>query len=405
MNYKLLSKLYYQNKSAYNDLLKKRNESENTHRLNVKIFDSTAFYCLCDDIYNLSLQIMELDQKVRVLKTSLPDVALNQFATKCLVDEIILTNNIEGVYSTRREINIIVSESSRNTGNTNRRFYGLATKYMLLSLDKIELNSCADIRNLYNELVLPEVLEEDEKKVPDGKIFRKDMAEVTTATQKVIHNGVFPEDKIIDYMESSINILNDENIPFLVRISIFHYLFGYIHPFYDGNGRTARFISSYLLSNYLDDLIGYRLSYTIKENISEYYSAFKECNNPKNKGDLTPFIISFLSIIHKAFEKLYAALCERKSALDQAMENLKKIDDLNNSETLGLCSYLIQAELFSNEGISRAELCSLLKISDTTLRKRLVKIEDCGFLIRKKIGHYQNYIFNTAKLNSIKRAE
>ena len=58
-----------------------------------------------------------------------------------------------------------------------------------------------------------------------------------------------------------------ENIEILIRISIFHYLIGYIHPFYNGNGRLSRFVSSYLLSRDLEPLLSYRLSYTIKENI------------------------------------------------------------------------------------------------------------------------------------------
>lgn len=84
-------------------------------------------------------------------------------------------------------------------------------------------------------------------------------------------------------MNKALAILNDKSIECVFRISIFHYLFGYIHPFYDGNGRTSRFISSYLLSKEFESIIGYRMSYSIKENINDYYKAFKVCNDPKNK--------------------------------------------------------------------------------------------------------------------------
>ena len=80
----------------------------------------------------------------------------------------------------------------------------------------------------------------------------------------------------------------------MIRIAIFHYLFGYIHPFYDGNGRTSRFINSYLLSKKLQFLVSYKLSYTIKENMNSYYKSFKETNDEKNKGNLSFFVISFL---------------------------------------------------------------------------------------------------------------
>lgn len=58
-------------------------------------------------------------------------------------------------------------------------------------------------------------------------------------------------------------ILADEAIPALVRVSVFHFLFAYIHPFYDGNGRTNRFISSYVLSRSFSPIVGYRLSYSV----------------------------------------------------------------------------------------------------------------------------------------------
>ncbi|EKC77592.1 hypothetical protein OBE_00281, partial [human gut metagenome] len=42
----------------------------------------------------------------------LPERALIQYRTRCLTDEIVLTNNIEGVHSTRKEINEILSDLS-----------------------------------------------------------------------------------------------------------------------------------------------------------------------------------------------------------------------------------------------------------------------------------------------------
>jgi len=391
--------MYYQNKEEYESLYEKRVKSENTKILNLKIHDNPAFYCLCPAIFDLTLKIMELDKKVQVIKASLPGVALDQFANKCLIDEIMLSNDIEGVYSTRKEIKIIIDEHGENHPKKDRRFYGLVTKYLMLGRDKIELTSCEDIRKIYDEIVLPEILEEDADKAPDGKVFRKDLAEVTTSTQKVIHKGVYPEEKILDYMDSSLKILNDEDIPILIRISVFHYLFGYIHPFYDGNGRTSRFISSYLLTEFMDSLIGYRLSYTIKENISEYYDAFKLCNDKKNKGDITPFIIIFLGIVHKAFEKLYEALYDRKTLLDQTLKDIEKLEFINDDSMRLLCNYLVQAALFSKDGISKAELCALLSVSETTLRKRLSLVEKNGFLLEKRIGQFKYFAFNVEKLN------
>lgn len=400
MAYKTLLKTYYKDKAEYEELYEKRINSENTKFLDVKIHNNQAFYCLCPDIHELTCKIMELDKKIQGLKNTLPNDAIIQFANKCLVDEILLTNDIEGVYSTRKEIKIIVDEANENHKKGKRRFQGLVNRYLMLVDNKIELNNCEDIRKIYDELVLPEIIEDDPEKAPDGEIFRMDMAEVTTATQKVIHKGVYPEEKIIDYMESSLKMLKDDSIPDLVSISIFHYLFGYIHPFYDGNGRTSRFISSYLLSRYFDILISYRLSYTIKENITTYYESFKICNDERNKGDVTPFIISFLTIIHKAFEKLYEALYDRRMLLEKTENKLKDLEFLRKEEMKEICVCLVLASLFSKDGIGKEELSKVLEISETTLRKRLSVLREHDLLIEKTVGKFKHYAIDIDKLNS-----
>jgi Fic family protein len=394
MKYKLLSHLFYKNKDEYNALYQQRMSSESTVVLPIKIGDHNAFYCLCPEIHETSLRIMQLDKMVSVVEDELPNAALIQFANKCLIDEIKLTNDIEGVYSTRKELSAVLHEVSSKA--KKKRFYGLLNKYqMLISDNEFPLNTSTDIREIYNDLVFKEVAEDCAENIPDGEIFRKDMAEVTTSTQKVIHKGAYPETKIIQLMEQALNVLNQKEIPILIRISIFHYLFGYIHPFYDGNGRTSRFISSYLLSKEFEFLIGFRLSYTIKEHIKDYYEAFKECNDEKNLGDLTPFIIMFLNIILESFENLYEALEKRKNLLSKYSEIIENSD--MNEELKKFTYVLTQASLFSNEGITKRQLGIELDISPSTVDKRLSKLRQMEMLLEEN-GKPARYMIDLNKL-------
>lgn len=394
MRYKLLSHLFYKNKDEYNALYQQRMSSESTYVLPIKIGDHSAFYCLCPEIHEISLKIMQMDKIVSVVEEELPNAALVQFANKCLIDEIKLTNDIEGVYSTRKELSAVLHEVSSKA--KKRRFYGLLNKYqMLISDNEFPLNTSTDIREIYDGLVLKEVAEDCVENIPDGEIFRKDMAEVTTPTQKVIHKGAYPETKIIQLMEQALNILNQKEIPKLIRISIFHYLFGYIHPFYDGNGRTSRFISSYLLSKEFEFLIGFRLSYTIKAHIKEYYDAFKECNDSKNLGDLTPFVIMFLNIVLESFENLYEALEKRKNLLVKYSEIIENND---MEEELKKFTYVLtQASLFSNEGITKKQLGMELNISPSTVDKRLAKLRQRGLLLEES-GKPAKYTIDLNKM-------
>ncbi|MBQ2866166.1 MAG: Fic family protein [Clostridia bacterium] len=398
MGYIILSHLYYKDKDEYTKLYEQRKSSESTRLLPILIQGNQAFYCLCPDIYDLSTRIMVLDKKVSLIRENLPMAALTQFAMKCLIDEIKLSCDIEHVYSTRSELSAVLD--SINTSKKNVRFRGLVQKYSMLSEEDLSLKSCTDIRCIYDELVLNEVKEDAADNVPDGEIFRKGLAEVANSAQRVIHRGAYPESKIIEQMEQALHVLNDSEIPILVRISIFHYLFGYTHPFYDGNGRTSRFISSYLLAQEFDFLIGYRLSYTIKENLSKYYKAFQECNDTKNRGDLTPFIIMFLTIVCESFEKLYEALEKRRNSLLHYRKLIKKIYEVNafSDEDKKFSDILLQTTLFSDKGITKKKLCDELKISLSTVDKRLEKVRKANVLSEKRGERAYQYALDLSLL-------
>lgn len=243
-----------------------------------------------------------------------------------------------------------------------------------------------------------EIKANDPDNLPDGVIFRKEGVEVQSASQKVIHKGLFPESLVIKTFEQSLDILNDESIDIFIRIAVFHYLFGYIHPFYDGNGRISRFISSYILSDQLTPLIGFRLSYTIKENISNYYKAFDICNDPHNRGELTPFVEMFLEIVVKSMSQLLETLDDKKNKLNHYRKYIKRLPNSYKPGMTDLYDLLIKAALFSNIGISRPELIIQMDLSENTLRTKLSLIPE-HFLIENKQKNRKHYLLDLEQVD------
>lgn len=199
-------------------------------------------------------------------------------------------------------------------------------------------------------------------------------------------------------MNQSLQFLNDESYEYLIRIAVFHYLFGYIHPFYDGNGRTSRLISSYLLSQRLNNLIGYRISYTIKEHITKYYEAFKVCNHVNNRGDLTPFVMMFLDIVDTSMKQLCASLQEKLQKLHHYVSQISQFPNAEQGGMSELYSFLIQAALFSNIGISQKELEQHFNASYNTVHVRLQKIPKSYLLVNRQ-GKRQFYLLNLSEID------
>lgn len=379
MNYEPLAKLYYKDKSVYTKIYNERFNNEFSYHLPFEISGNKAFFIIDYQISRKIEEIYYISRQLDDILNQLPPIAFKYYINKNLIDEIMLTNDIEGVYSTRKEISQIIEMPDNSTKKV--RLMGLVKKYQkLINGEKIPLSSCNDIRLLFDEIVLNEI-EEDEK--PDGEIFRTGSVSVCTATDKEKHRGLYPEKKLIDFLNKSLDFLtNENNVGPLVKIAVFHYLFGYAHPFYNGNGRTSRFISSYLLCNILNQSIALRISYTIKNDKNKYYKAFDICNDPKNKGDITPFIYSFIDIIKNAAK----SSLENLESLKQRLEYYSTIHEniynfFENDLQSKIVYILIQNALFSSKGVFIEELKHHLECSEATIRKNIKSLINHGLII------------------------
>lgn len=392
-----LKKLFHIDREDYKSEYEKRFNDDDTVHLDIEISGNAAFLCQTKEMFGSIISIERTNTKIVNMCSVLPEKALIQYRTRCLTDEIVLTNNIEGVHSTRKEINEILSDLS--TKDRKKRFVGLVKKYATLSQnEEIPLRTRRDIRKIYDDIFYDEINATDPSNLPDGTIFRKNDVNVYSPTQKVIHTGVHPESEIISIMDKSLNFLANADCDILIRIAVFHYLFGYIHPFYDGNGRTDRFISSYLLSKELNSLIGYHISYTIKENINKYYNAFDTCNHPLNKGDLTPFAEMFLNLVDISMKQLYDEIKNKLDKFNFYGDLCPKLPNADHKDIVTLYYVLIQAALFSEDGISQKELEDFLNASYSSVRNKLSSIP-ADLLIKNTRERHAYYMLDLDKVD------
>lgn len=401
MPYVSLRKLYYGDEESYSEAYNMRFNGIASVKLDFQINKRQAFFVQCDDVVQRMYQILRLDKQVKELLIRLPGIAAEQYRRKCLIDEIVLSNKIEGVHSSRREIDEVLSELEQKSEakGKKKRFKGIVNKYQkLLAHEEVPLETCQNIRSLYDELVLDEVVAENPHNAPDGKIFRKDMTEVKSATDRVVHKGVYPEAAIIDRMNRALSFLHDDSIEALYRICVFHYMLEYIHPFYDGNGRLGRFIVSHYLSRELEDILAVRLSETIARSINAYYDAFETCNDPHNLGDLTPFLIMMLEMVLESAKDLKDSLERKNISLRKYQYALMGVPNLEKKNVEKLYNVLLQAALFSENGISTKELEAVSGLKYGGIRNLLGYIQK-DLLISATLGREKYYRLDLRKLD------
>lgn len=427
-DYQALKDIYYSDTSGKNETYEKEyiNRLYSTFSIvyDLSINSYPVFLCITPEIFNLLNSLLTKKEQLNNIIRDTKDEIITNYSYITLFNEIENTNKIEGVTSTKKALentlDIINSKKIVTIKNSDEnRLYGLVKKYLMLTRvnnkdnnndintntntnnndDTILLNSSKDIRNLYDELLYEEIKHNDKNNLPDGDIFRKSNVYIYNDYGNVIHEGIKKEDDIITYMDKSLDILNDKNYE-LINICVFHYLFGYIHPFYDGNGRTNRFITSYKLNKYFNNnLIGLKLSQVIYKTRNSYNKMFKETNDVLNRADLTLFVTYMLYQIDKDIDELIRDISSCNEKYIKYKNKLDKISlSIKDSNKESILDVLLITSLFGYKGIKIDELVSKTNISSFTIKNAISELNDKKLLKIKKDGKALTYMLDLNKI-------
>ncbi len=138
--------------------------------------------------------------------------------------------------------------------------------------------------------------------VDESGEFRKGNEGVFDENGNCIHVCPPPEQvdelmkQLFKWMENNNGIVHP-----LILSSVFHYEFVFIHPFSDGNGRTARLWQNVILSNWEEIFEYVPIESQIKKYQEEYYSSIANCDH---NGNSTEFIEFMLKMIDETLEDL-----------------------------------------------------------------------------------------------------
>jgi len=108
---------------------------------------------------------------------------------------------------------------------------------------------------------------------------------------------------------------SNEEVHAILRAGIFHHQFAYIHPFFDGNGRLARLLTSYFLILKKYDVVKYFI-------LDDYYDIdrqqYSDMLHSADRGDETKWLEYFLEGIAYSLQAALARINKLKdSSVDE----------------------------------------------------------------------------------------
>ena len=199
-------------------------------------------------------------------------------------------------------------------------------------------------------------------------------------TRKIVYMP--PEAKDVpSLMKSFVAWINNHSndVPSPIRAGIAHYQFATIHPYYDGNGRTARILTTLLLHLGGYDLKGlYSLEEYYARNLLAYYDALTigPSHNyyfGRVESDITPWVDYFCQGVAESFEnvKKRAEEAAKSGEIDHSAE-LRTLDPRQRRAL----------ELFQqSDTINSRDIEKHFSVAQRTARNFLSAWVDAGFIV------------------------
>ncbi|SFH84709.1 Fic family protein [Halpernia frigidisoli] len=234
-----------------------------------------------------------VDKKIQLDKfRPIPDYALRSIKESLTIEWTYNSNSIEGNTMTLQETKLVLEEGITIKGKSLREHFETvnhqdAIEYVESLVSPKYQFTTNDILDVH-ALVLAKI-----EKDYAGR-FRTSGVRITGANFNP-PNAL----KVSSLVDELVDWANNSEMNSLIKAAIFHHRFVWIHPFFDGNGRTAR-----LLFNIIFMKMGFPPAIILKNDRKKYYDAL----NNANKQDYSKLLLLVLQALERSLDIYLSSL-------------------------------------------------------------------------------------------------
>ena len=318
------------------------------------------------------------------MKQLLSVPASNQsFGLQAMTEEIHATFQIESIRSSRNSIrHILNGYAPRNEEES--RIYGMKRGLDFIA-DRQNAITEENLHQLY-QISSGDYLPDEDRLLPDH-FYRHDHVYVVGGEES--REGL-PAQQLPDAMKRLVDFTNaKDGINELHKAAILHFAFAYYHPYFDGNGRTARLLHLwYLVQQGYPAALFTPFSRYIAESKAAYYKAYDRVEkNALISGytDVTPFLSYFCNEIYNRLQVDAAPPQADLQVYQTALANRK----ITEKERL-LWEYVLSAygtEEFTTKQLEK----DFRNAAYATIRTFVMKFHEMGLLAARKAGNRVYY--------------
>jgi len=303
----------------------------------------------------------------------------NELVFDSIIEEAWASNIIEGAFTTHKRAQELVR---RNLTPKDKNELMMKNNHQAMTfiIENRESDFSIDFILNLHRIITQDTLEDPEYA---GK-FRDDDVFIRDKTNTVIFKPMTAE-KIENSLKNLVTWVNTQSdkdfIHPIVKASIIHFFLVYVHPFFDGNGRTARALFYfYLLKNRYDFFKYFSISALIAKQKEKYYKAIKEVEDYDD--DLTYFLLYSADVVMKSIDEILDKIAKKYTS-DRISKSLDIKGVYLNKRQKKLIKILIDQD---HKNITTRRYQKIFKVSYGTARSDLNELSDKGLLQKKKLG-------------------